>query len=418
MFVVRFKNLHSNADRSLLFRGIQRKYATPQRVAFTSLSRDVSGKIDVSYSNNYFLSLFSLHEREKLKEYQPIPWNHRQDPGSRAFIHTSRSFLDKAQKNNTDNVDSTKYSAKDSEFDAEKAEETSSNLESDKESTNNDASDKPKWIFSPFGIFGCAGLFFTGCGLSYLLDEGRSHSDPSAFYDKDEKLTMQNAFRKIKVAMQDYAVHILNPKNEPLLPDYKDLNYPPNLPTLVIDMDKVVAKIEYDRKNGWRVKKRPYADQFFRELVNYFEIVIWSDDSYPVATDIASRWGLPVIGCIHRNHCKKFKGNYIKDLSRLGRDLKRVILVDHDRVACMLQEKNAILIKEYNGDENDMELYYLINLLKTIAINPQDVTVQIKNLGGGLDYELGRRFSEQLAITQEKAKNRMNISKKFGFKHF
>lgn len=204
----------------------------------------------------------------------------------------------------------------------------------------------------------------------------------------------------------------------PLLPDFKELNYPPNLPTLVIDLDKVIAKLEYDRKVGWQVKKRPFADKFFKELVNYYELVIWSDDSYPMATDVANRWGLPVVGVLHRDQCKAFKGSFIKDLSRLGRDLKRVILLDHDKTACLLQENNAIIIREFDGDEQDRELLYLIDMLKMIALNSQDVTIQIKQLGGGNDYDIGRRFSEKISLDQERAKARMNISRKLGFKHF
>ncbi|CDI87431.1 hypothetical protein, conserved [Eimeria praecox] len=37
---------------------------------------------------------------------------------------------------------------------------------------------------------------------------------------------------------------------EPLLPDFKDLNYPEFLPTLVLDFDGVLAKIGHDVADG------------------------------------------------------------------------------------------------------------------------------------------------------------------------
>ncbi|UVC54168.1 hypothetical protein MACJ_003502 [Theileria orientalis] len=296
--------------------------------------------------------------------------------------------------------------------DEESRTDTEEESKNNKESGNaDDGSKKPEnklFKYVPAGMYGGATLVFSGFLLSYYIErrEELKHYKLSQVLDD---LT-QYVYDKIE--------ELFPPDNSPLLPDFDELKYPPNLPTLVIDLDKVIAKMEYDRKHGWQVKKRPYADKFFKELINYFEIVIWSDDPYPVAYDVANLWGLPVIGCIHRDHCKKFKGGYIKDLSRLGRNLNRVILVDHDKIACSLQEENAILVREFDGDEADMELLYLINLLKTIAINPQDVKTQIRQMGGGQDYLLGRRFSEQYSLSQEKAKSRMNMTKMFGFKHY
>ncbi|UKK00752.2 hypothetical protein MACK_000826 [Theileria orientalis] len=296
--------------------------------------------------------------------------------------------------------------------DEESRTDTEEELKNDKESGNGDDGDKKPenklFKYVPAGMYGGATLVFSGILLSYYIErrEELKHYKLSQVLDD---LT-QYVYDKIE--------ELFPPDNSPLLPDFDELKYPPNLPTLVIDLDKVIAKMEYDRKHGWQVKKRPYADKFFKELINYFEIVIWSDDPYPVAYDVANLWGLPVIGCIHRDHCKKFKGGYIKDLSRLGRNLNRVILVDHDRIACSLQEENAILVREFDGDEADQELLYLINLLKTIAINPQDVKTQIRQMGGGHDYQLGRRFTEQYSLSQERAKSRMNMTKMFGFKHY
>ncbi|KAK1444051.1 hypothetical protein BgAZ_209270 [Babesia gibsoni] len=258
----------------------------------------------------------------------------------------------------------------------------------------------------PMGIFGCASLVLAGYWLSYLRSKDEEDVGILAMVER----SMDQMVEKL--------LALFPSDDNKLLPDVKDLNYPPNLPTLVVDLDKVVAKLEYDRRIGWQVKKRPYADRFFRELVNYYEIVIWSDDSYPVATDVANRWGLPVIGCIHRDQCKKFRNSYIKDLSKLGRDLRRVVLLDHDRIACLLQEGNAIIVKEFDGDENDTELLHLLGLLKTIAISPHDVTYQLKQLGGGLDTTLPKRFAEKTMLDSERARSRQNLSKRLGFKHY
>ncbi|KJP89235.1 hypothetical protein AK88_01113 [Plasmodium fragile] len=200
--------------------------------------------------------------------------------------------------------------------------------------------------------------------------------------------------------------------NEPLLPDFKDLNYPENLPTLVIDLNYVIAKLEYDRKSGWRVLKRPYADMFFKELSSFYEIVIWSEDNFPVAQEVISKWGIPAIGCLHRDQCSRKRGHYVKDLKRLGRNLDRVVIIDHDSHAFMLQPENGILIKEFHGDVNDKEILCLIDLLKSFAISSYDISQFLKKYGGG-DYNIGKRYMQLKSDTEQKSQRIRNFGKIF-----
>eukprot|EP00922_Rhytidocystis_sp_ex-Travisia-forbesii_P059522 GHVS01088266.1.p1 GENE.GHVS01088266.1~~GHVS01088266.1.p1 ORF type:complete len:251 (+),score=41.60 GHVS01088266.1:374-1126(+) len=200
---------------------------------------------------------------------------------------------------------------------------------------------------------------------------------------------------------------------EALLPDFSKLDFPENLPTLVIDLDKTIVHLEHDRRSGWRVVKRPGADRFFKELMNYYELVVWSDDNFPVAQEVMSKWGVPVIGCIHRDQCKKRGGHFIKDLSRLGRRMSRTIMVDHDSQAFKLHPENAIQIREFTGDTEDRELDNLIDLLKSIAVSPADVRKQLEEYGGG-DVDIGRRFLVKKIEQDKKAESRRSIGKMFG----
>lgn len=212
--------------------------------------------------------------------------------------------------------------------------------------------------------------------------------------------------------MNDFIEKYFPLSNEPLLPDFKDLNYPEHLPTLVVDLNYVIAKLEYDRKVGWRVLKRPYADLFFKELASFYEIVIWSDDNFPVAQDVVSKWGIPAIGCLHRDQCIKKKKSYVKDLKRLGRNIDRVVIIDHDPNAFMLQPANGILIKEFNGNVNDKELLCLIDFLKAFAITTTDISSMLKKYGGG-DYDIGRRYLQLKSDKEEKSRRIRNFGKIF-----
>ena len=44
---------------------------------------------------------------------------------------------------------------------------------------------------------------------------------------------------------------------------------------------------------------------------------------------------------------------YLKDLSRIGRDLENMIIVDNMTKNFNLQKENGIFIKSFYGDDND-----------------------------------------------------------------
>jgi len=60
------------------------------------------------------------------------------------------------------------------------------------------------------------------------------------------------------------------------------------------------------------------------------------------------------------------KGNRIKDLSYLNRDLRHVILVDTNPNAYSQQKYNGIAIKPWDGDLNDTELLNLVPFLEAV----------------------------------------------------
>lgn len=59
--------------------------------------------------------------------------------------------------------------------------------------------------------------------------------------------------------------------------------------------------------------------------------------------------------------------NYVKDLSRLGRDMRHVIIVDNSPFAYSLQPENAIPIKSWFDDQTDRELYELLPILEELS---------------------------------------------------
>lgn len=67
---------------------------------------------------------------------------------------------------------------------------------------------------------------------------------------------------------------------------------------------------------------------------------------------------------LYRQHTSKMGNVFIKDLSKLGRDISRVIIIDNVADNFDLQRENGLHIKNFLGDENDNELGFLLDDLK------------------------------------------------------
>ena len=66
---------------------------------------------------------------------------------------------------------------------------------------------------------------------------------------------------------------------------------------------------------------------------------------------------------LYRQHALPHGSNYIKDLSRIGRPLNRIIIVDNLAENFQLQPENGIMIKTWTGDPQDTALFELTPIL-------------------------------------------------------
>ena len=58
-------------------------------------------------------------------------------------------------------------------------------------------------------------------------------------------------------------------------------------------------------------------------------------------------------------------GKYIKDLTYLNRDPKNIIIIDRDIENVGKHKQNAIVLKQFTGDDNDTQLIKLLPLLES-----------------------------------------------------
>ncbi|KAJ8601564.1 hypothetical protein CTAYLR_005211 [Chrysophaeum taylorii] len=203
------------------------------------------------------------------------------------------------------------------------------------------------------------------------------------------------------------------PSREKLLPDWPPdyLNISPDVPcphTLVVDLDDTLVRATWDRRYGWRHAKRPGADSFLREMSKYYEIVIFTSNIAGVADPVVH--ALDKDGCamhrLYRDATQFVRGTHCKDLSRLNRDLRKVVVLDDDPRAVQLQPENAILVTPYlnPSDKSDSELEDITPFL--IAIVNEGVTDVPAALAKFSDREaatVAREYGDMLALAKQKS---------------
>jgi len=117
------------------------------------------------------------------------------------------------------------------------------------------------------------------------------------------------------------------------------------------------------------VLKRPGVDQFLQRCGQQFEVVVF--------TASLAKYADPVLDLLDstkvvnhrlfREACTNYKGNFVKDMSRLGRELSQCIIIDNSPSSYLFHPENAIPCESWYDDEHDTELLDLIPILEKMA---------------------------------------------------
>eukprot|EP00002_Diphylleia_rotans_P001049 TRINITY_DN10577_c0_g1_i1.p1 TRINITY_DN10577_c0_g1~~TRINITY_DN10577_c0_g1_i1.p1 ORF type:complete len:330 (-),score=77.95 TRINITY_DN10577_c0_g1_i1:792-1781(-) len=167
----------------------------------------------------------------------------------------------------------------------------------------------------------------------------------------------------------------LLPPLDPLVPFRK---------TLVLDLDETlvhssfkpvptanfVVQIEIDRTiHNVYVAKRPYVDEFLRRMGELYEVVVFTASLGKYANPVLDL--LDIHGVVKyrlfRESCTNHMGNFVKDMSRIGRDPKHSMIVDNSPIAYLFQRESAIAITSWFDDPDDRELLEMIPFLESIT---------------------------------------------------
>lgn len=122
------------------------------------------------------------------------------------------------------------------------------------------------------------------------------------------------------------------------------------------------------------VIKRPGVDEFMRQMGLIYEVVVF--------TASLSKYADPVLDMLDIHHsvrhrlfresCYNHKGNYVKDLSQLGRDVGKSIIIDNSPASYIFHPNNAVPVSSWFNDPHDTELTDLMPFLADLA-NVDDV---------------------------------------------
>ncbi|KAJ2745947.1 hypothetical protein GGI20_001762 [Coemansia sp. BCRC 34301] len=129
--------------------------------------------------------------------------------------------------------------------------------------------------------------------------------------------------------------------------------------------DYVVPVVLEGQEHNVYVLKRPGVDEFMRIMGQYYEVVVFTASLSMYADPVLDL--LDKSKVVHhrlfRESCNLYNGNYVKDLSRLGRDVRQSIIIDNSPASYAFHTNNAIGISTWLNDPMDTELRDLIPFL-------------------------------------------------------
>ena len=122
--------------------------------------------------------------------------------------------------------------------------------------------------------------------------------------------------------------------------------------------------------------KRPWVDYFMERAGERWEVVVFTASLAKYADpllDLLDKKTGVIRHRLFRESCYPFQGNYVKDLTSLGREMTRCVIVDNSPHSYAFQPQNALPVASFIDDPRDNDLLDLLPYLDELA-EAKDVT--------------------------------------------
>ena len=181
-------------------------------------------------------------------------------------------------------------------------------------------------------------------------------------------------------------INVPSPFLKKLPPEIETSTY-----TLVLDLDETLVHFFYTPSGGTFLI-RPFCLQFLEEMAKIFEIVIFTaalKDYADSILDILDQNKILINYRLYRHHTSLSGITFCKDLSKIGRDLSRTLIIDNLADNFKLQPNNGIPIWTWIDDMKDTQLNDLGKILKIlIGKKPSDLRPIIKKLKDDINKKM------------------------------
>lgn len=117
------------------------------------------------------------------------------------------------------------------------------------------------------------------------------------------------------------------------------------------------------------VLKRPHVDEFLKKVGGLYECVLFTASLAKYAdpvTDLLDKWDV-FRARLFRESCVFHRGNYVKDLGRLGRDLNQIIILDNSPASYIFHPENAVPCISWFDDMENKELLELTPFFEQLS---------------------------------------------------
>ena len=158
--------------------------------------------------------------------------------------------------------------------------------------------------------------------------------------------------------------------------------------SLVLDLDETLIHFSINGENEGHLFFRPYLFQFLNNISEFYEIIVFTaglKEYAKIVLDlIENRLGRKIFDyrLYRENTIPNDEGVFIKDLSKIGRNLQKIIIVDNTKENYELQKDNGIEIKSYYGfDDKKIDLIENNNIIDddNCLIELEKILIKIAN---------------------------------------